>query len=730
LVVSGLYQSFHDSKKAAVSETTRRQFLRTAATGAAGTMLFGLIDRALAVQAKRTTGSIRDVKHIVVHMQENRSFDHYLGMLNGVRGFGDPRPLRLAGGRSVWAQPSTQHRDGFVLPFHGDSKTTRSFKVDGAEQSHQENLHILNRGRYDRWGHTGELHNRMLHYTAGDLPFYYALADAFTVCDAYHCSTMTQTQPNRLHLFTGCNGGGTFGGEPEMSNYGEDLTPSADMAEDRRIHPDAFGWTTYAERLQAAGVSWKVYQEYDNFGDNTMAFFPAFRSCAKDSEIYRRGRSWVAEHKQGADRTRSDGEQLVEAFRDDIANGRLPQISWIVTATDLSEHPKAEPSKGEHVTAKLIEALVDHPEVFAQTVFILNFDEAGGFYDHAPPPVPPVGDYRGHSTVSLAGETKDYTGDNVQEPGKHPIGLGIRTPAIIVSPWSRGGHVCSQLFDHTSVLRFMEKCFGVAEPNISAWRRSVCGDLTSAFDFANPGYNLPPRKLPATDDFRERVARSLAGVANAIPEVQAPTAQMPGQRSHRPLPYDLDVTILVTPERRLRVEMVNQGSVGAVFTVHDNRDLLEPWHYTLGAGDRYASEQWHDDGPLEAYDLTLRGPNGYWRRFAGSLAAASLANVLLVPRPAESKVDLLLRNDGDAPMTFEIALDAHYPTRGARTRAVRVLPNARAIDTWHLAASDDWYDLAVTLVGQPAFLRRFAGKIHTGWPGRTDPGIGPMRVTA
>ena len=276
-------------------------------------MLPNLIDRALAIPANRRTGSIRDVEHIVIHMQENRSFDHYLGMLNGVRGFGDPRPLRLPGGRSVWAQPSGQHPDGYVLPFHGDSKTTRSFKVDGADQSHQENIHIFNRGRYDRWGHTGALQNRMLHYTASDLPFYYALADAFTVCDAYHCSTMTQTYPNRMHLFTGCNGGGTVGGDPEMSNYGEDETPSADMAEDRTLRDGAYRWTTYPERLQAAGIAWKVYQEYDNFGDNLLSIFPPFRPAPRESELYRRGRSWVSEHKEGADRKRSDGEQLAAA---------------------------------------------------------------------------------------------------------------------------------------------------------------------------------------------------------------------------------------------------------------------------------------------------------------------------------------------------------------------------------------------------------------------------------
>ena len=213
----------------------RRGFLKLGlGAGAGGALAMGavpgLIERALAIAPAGQTGTLADVEHIVVHMQENRSFDHYFGMLSGVRGLGDSRPLRLPTGRSVWAQPSKEHADGYVLPFHGDSRTTRSFTVDGSEQSHQENVHILNRGRFDRWGHTGDLHKRMLYYGPADLPFYYALADAFTVCDAYHASTMTQTYPNRLHLFSGCNGGGTVGGDPEMSNYGEDETPSADMA--------------------------------------------------------------------------------------------------------------------------------------------------------------------------------------------------------------------------------------------------------------------------------------------------------------------------------------------------------------------------------------------------------------------------------------------------------------------------------------------------------------------
>lgn len=709
--------------------SSRRTFLAMTGGAAIASLYPNLIGRALAIQPARRTGTLQDIDHIVVHMQENRAFDHYFGMLNGVRGFGDPRPLRLPGGRSVWAQPSSEHPDGHVLPYHGDSTTTRSFKVDGADQSHQENMVIFNRGRYDRWGHTGELQDRMLHYAASDLPFYYALADAFTVCDAYHSSTMTQTYPNRLHLFSGCNGGGMVGGDPEMHNYGESDTPSADMSEDRPLRPDAYNWTTYAERLQNAGISWKVYQEYDNYGDNLLSVFPAFRPCPRDSELYRRGRSWVSEHKTGADRTRSDGEQLVAAFRDDIESGRLPQISWIVTAEDLSEHPKAEPAKGEHVTAGLIAALVDNPEVFARTAFILNYDEAGGFYDHMSPPVPPVGDYRGHSTVPVDGEAKLWGPDAPRTRGVHPIGLGIRVPTVIVSPWSRGGFVCSELFDHTSVLRLMERRFGVREENISHWRRSVCGDLTSAFDFADTA--LGPDGLPDTRDFQQRIARSLAGTANAIPAQQQPARQMEGRRPHRPLPYRFAAQGRVTGEERLGITIVNGGRVGATFTLHDNLDRHEPWHFTIGAGDRHTTEAWQAEAPGAEYDMTLRGPNGFWRRYAGRLGEARLvAEATLEELPADRAVTLQLENGSGRPLVFTIEMDSAYAPSGPAVRQVTVAPGVSAALPWALEASHGWYDLTVAIEGDDAFLRRFAGKIDNGAAGLTDPGIGVMRVTA
>jgi phospholipase C len=259
---------------------------------------------------------------------------------------------------------------------------------------------------------------------------------------------------------------------------------------------------------------------------------------------------------------------------------------------------------------------------------------------------------------------------------------------------------------------------------------SVCGDLTSAFDFTASARGTQLPKFPSTTDFLERIARSDAGSATGIPEAQLPTAQMPGQRPHRPLPYDIDVVAAVTAEGRLQIEMINRGSAGAVISVHDNLDLQEPRHYTIGAGDRLVSEQWHDDGPLDAYDLTLRGPNGFWRRFAGSLKPdAPRAEVAIMLHPDTGAAELIMRNGGTKPMVFTIALDEHYPTAGSRKRTVRVGAGTEAREHWFLLKSDHWFDFLVMLEGTPEFVRRFAGKIETGKPGRTDPGIGPICMT-
>jgi len=711
----------------------RRDFLRASAA-VGGTAALALVPasirKAMAIPAKKTTGTIRDVEHVVIFMQENRAFDHYFGTLNGVRGFGDPRAIRLPGGLPVWRQPSREHADGYVMPFHGDSANTRAYTVGGSEQSHQDDLTILHTGRYDRWGETGQLHNRMLYYTAHDLPFYYALASAFTVCDHYHCSTLSPTQPNRLHLFSGCNGGGKVGGDPIMTNAGEDETPTADMADDKPFN--AYTWVTYAERLQAAGISWKVYQEYDNGQDNTLAHFKNFRNIDRNSPLYRRGRSWVSEHDANpANRKRSDGKQLVQAFRNDLAAGTLPQVSWIVAPDALSEHPDYPPPPGENITAQLIEALVDHPKLFANTAFIINYDEIGGMFDHMPPPLPPVNESDGYSTVSVAGELKEYRPSAERNSGTQPIGLGMRVPAIVVSPWSRGGWVCSEVFDHTSTLLFMEARFGVKADNISDWRRAVCGDLTSAFDFENPNRDWACLTLPSPADYLERIARSKRGASLTVPALQRPTAQDARQRPARPLPYELHANGREGSDGCFVIELSNTGNTGAVFQIYDYSDRQGPWRYTIEAGKQHAASPWHKVSTAGGYDLAVHGPNGFYRHFRGKPAAPGSAVMVSAQYDAaRGAIALTLRNRGATACTLHAGQSDIYPLDPgqSRKRSYDVRPGASVRDVWTLTASDRWYDLSVTLPADGTFLYRYAGCVETGKPGMTDPAIGAMRL--
>lgn len=708
----------------------RRRFLQLAGAGVSAASLVSL-QKAMAIPARNTSGSIMDVEHVVIFMQENRAFDHYFGTFAGVRGQGDPRPLRLVDGHSVWRQPSDEHPDGYVMPYWADSKTSSAYVVGGGDQGHVEALPIVNGGRFDGWGVSRQLHNRMTYYRASDLPYYHALARNFTILDAYHCSTLTQTYPNRLHLWTGCNGGGKVDCDPVMSNYGEDETPSADMAEDRPM--DAYTWTTYAERLEKAGISWKVYQEYDNFGDNILHCFKSFRPCDTSSNLYRRGRSWVSEHKTGPDRTRSDGQQLVEAFRADIASGRLPQVSWIVTSAALSEHPSWTPVDGENICARLIEALTDHPEVFAKTAFIINYDEAGGLFDHMPPPMPPATESEGWSGVDTSGEFKDYDVHPAYTiRGRQPIGLGIRVPAMIVSPWTRGGYVCSEVFDHVSTLKFLERRFGVRETNISDWRRAVSGDLTSAFDFATPNAELASLQLPSTKDYKARLAHAAAQPSLAIPAVQTPGGQLAEQRPARALPYRLTADLIVSPDG-VAIAMNNPGDKAAVLNVHDYAPYaMAPWRYTLDKGQSHTASPWNAEN-RDLYDLVVHGPNGFYRHFAGRLRADDKPiNDPVSVTVSDDQGDLVLAlvNTGETPVSLVMAFAPAY-VRGdllPERRDLILQPGARHLQRLPVAAADHWYDVTLTRNDLPGWTRRYAGHVETGRASRTDPGIGAMVV--
>jgi phospholipase C len=448
-------QDSRDPSQAGSSRMTRRRMLKysasVAATALAATLLPPSVRRALA-QGPVRRGSLRDIKHVVLLMQENRSFDHYFGTLAGVRGFDDPNALKLPNGRSVFYQPDPQNPDGYLLPFHLDTHKTNAQKIPATNNGWKTQHDAWNHGRMDNWvpahrkadGRNGPY--TMGYYTRADIPFQFALAEAFTICDAFHCSFLGPTCPNRMFWMTGTiDPEGNHGGPVKANDV---------------VH-GGYRWTTYAERLEKAGISWKVYQQQDNFYTNVLEYFQNFMKADRHTSLHRRG---VQRGPEGQ-------------FENDARNDNLPAVSWILPTSYQCEHPDFLPADGAAFVASKIEAIAANPEVWAKTVFILNYDENDGIFDHVAPPVPPRG-------------TEHEFIDGL------PIGAGFRVPCIIVSPWTAGGWVCSDLFDHTSVLQFLEQFTGVREENISAWRRQTFGDLTSAFRFDDEKAGRPT--LPDT----------------------------------------------------------------------------------------------------------------------------------------------------------------------------------------------------------------------------------------
>jgi len=590
------------------------------------------------------TGTIRDVRHVVIFVQENRSFDHYFGTLRGVRGFADASAPVDRDGR-----PDLYQRGpgGFVLPFPGGLPCLEDVAHDWAS-GHA----AWNGGRWDRWVEAKGI-TSMACYTRAGLPFQFALADAYTVCDAYHASAISPTNPNRLYLFSGTiDPDGTAGGP----------------VTDNRESPAGFAWTTYPERLQASGISWKVYQQADNFDDNPLAWFARFRRSGPGDPLHDRGLAPVPD--------------LVAAFGADVAAGTLPQVSWIVAPADDSEHPPHAPDNGARLTWRLLRALAAAPEVAGSTVFMLTYDENGGFFDHEAPPEPPPG-------------------TPLECVGGEPIGLGVRVPMTLVSPWTRGGRVCSQVFDHTSILRFLETWTGVREPNLSPWRRKICGDLTAAFDFRHPDFTLPA--LPCPDP-----VACPQGIPPRVPAVPALPAQEPGRRPARPLPYQLDAGAAMDPDGRLRITLVNAGTQAAPVAVRGQAPCAGgPWHFTVdpggGGGGAFSPAQGR-------YDFTCYGPNGFRRRFAGGVDGGIGADSRI--DPSGLALQVRLHNASPEPVVFTLKANA-YRTDGPWIRVVP--PGETRTETFHPLAEDQgWYDLTVTADRDARFLRVLAGHLEDG----------------
>lgn len=684
-----------------MAEVNRRRFLQLAGATTAFSALSASIDRAAALPANHRSGSIEDVEHIVVLMQENRSFDHYFGTLRGVRGFGDPHPVRLDDGRSVWHQRKGDGTE--VLPFHPEADDLGMQFLEGLPHGWSDGQDAYHDAKYDRWlpakGTT-----TMAYLTREDIPFHYALADTFTVCDAYHCSFIGSTDPNRYYLWSGHTGNDGAGGGPVLGN--DEL---------------GYDWTTYPERLEAAGVSWKIYQDVGdgldaaghwgwiddayrgNYGDNSLLYFNKYRNAKLGDPLYDKART-------GTDAKR--GEGYFDRLRADVKAGKLPEISWIAAPEAFSEHSNWPSNYGAWYISQVLDALTSNPKVWAKTALFITYDENDGFFDHVVPPLPPKSAAQGRSTVDVSLDV--FEGSAKHREGFY--GLGPRVPMLVVSPWSKGGFVCSETFDHTSVIRFMERRFGVHEPNISPWRRAVCGDLTSAFDFSRT--DSRPARLPDTDAYEPPDRERHPDYRPTPPADPGMPRQERGTRPTRPLRYAPHVDGAVdTAAGKFTLAFASGPRAGAAFLVTSGNRTDGPWTYTTEAGKDIA-DTWNSAYSGGSYDLTVHGPAGFLRVFRGANEVAGPAGPEVTARHRGDDLRLTLTHTGTGTVRLRIA-NAH----DGRTRSVTVRPGATVHHTVGLARSRRWYDVTVTSETAPAFLRRFAGHVENGRPGTSDPAI-------
>ncbi len=782
----------------------RREFLKKAAMLSAGTGLINVlpasIAKAMAINPEAGSTYL-DAEHIVFLMQENRSFDHAYGTLQGVRGFNDPRAITLPNKNLVWLQPNKQNQT--FSPFHLDIKNTKITWMHSLPHSWENQTDARNNGKFDGWldaKKSGDKNYRNMPLTMGyykrqDIPFYYSLADAFTVCDQNFCSSLTGTTPNRLYFWTG--------------TIREELKPESlarvwngDCDEDTNV-----SWKTFPEHLEDHGISWKIYQneisdgmhleeEADswlgNFGDNPIEYFTQYNKMlaekfianVKDENERKRLREKA---QQMTDREKSihnrafttnegdpnyrklsalkykDGdverEVMVPAgdvfhqFREDVKSGNLPTVSWLVAPENYSDHPAAA-WYGAWYLSETLDILTQNPEVWKKTIFILTYDENDGYFDHVPPFTAPDPDDKGTGFTSANINTDvDYVKGATQQSSQQKdlrdssIGLGFRVPMVIASPWTRGGWVNSQVFDHTSSLQFLEtflsKKFNkqIRDKNITDWRRTVCGDLSSVFRPYN-GEKINNPEFVEHDPFVESIHKAKfknppsnfkALTTEEIAKANADPANSPfvpnqekGIRNSNALPYELYADGKLSADKKsfeLTLECGNkllgdkaEGSPFQVYApgIYKN----EPVHvrsYALSRTDTLKDSWALSDFEKNNYHLRVYGPNGFYREFRGN---ANDPAITVNAQYDKSSGNLVLQINCTGTQHIEITDNAYK----AKKKTLIVKGNARLpVD---VSKSFGWYDVSVKQPAAQDYEQRFAGRVETGKDSKTDPFMG------
>lgn len=847
---------------------TRRDFIKKASLLAGGAGIWNSlpasIQKALAINP--TLGSTwEDAEHVVFLMQENRSFDHCFGTMQGVRGFNDPRAITLPGKNPVWLQ--TNANGDTYTPLRLDINKTKITWMGGLPHSWTDQVDARNNGKYDKWliakKYGGKNHKdfpmTMGYYTRQDLPFYYAFADAFTVCDQHFCASLTGTTANRSFFWTG--------------KIREKPGAVATVRNSDLYYNKEALWKTFPERLEENGIPWRVYQNelsiqtelngeddslLSNFTDNNLEWFTKYnvrfhkthydflqkRIDELPSEILKLEEKvkkadknntvkfaktlkqkkeqlekykkeviiWSPEnfeklsdleknlHKKAFTTNLNDPAyhqtekikyddngterelllpkgDVLHQFREDVNNGKLPTVSWLVAPQYFSDHPSA-PWFGAWYVSEVLDILTKDPEVWKKTIFILNYDENDGYFDHIPPFVAPKPNDHNSGKVSEGIDTSDeYVALqeelnrkdlDKEEAREGPVGLGFRVPLIIASPWTRGGWVNSQVCDITSTLQFLEKFLAkktgkeIKESNISDWRRIVSGDLTSAFrpyneekiklpdfvkrdPFAKDIYNAKFKKSPT--DYKALSQSEVAGIkGNQLSQLLP--QQETGIRNSCALPYQLMAEgELMNDKKSFRItfaagnELFGVHSAGAPFSVYapgkyragnasnvKNYEAVKAWNYAVRSGDEL-TEQWAlDNFENNLYHLRVYGPNGFFREFSGSKNDPEISIQFAYERMKNNasqlsgNIFLSLKNlNKEIAYTLEIS-DATYK-RGIQTIVLQKGEFAKT-QMYDLSGSFNWYDMVINLKGNLSFERRYSGRVETGKHGKTDPFMG------
>jgi len=700
----------------------------SATAGLAASIWEPLLKKALAVEAHNATRSINDVQHIVILMQENRSFDHYFGAMKGVRGFGDRFPVPLESGERAFHQSDGEK---IIPPFRADGKTANAAFISGTPHNFPDTQAAWNQGKYGFWP-LFKTPNSMAYYTREELPFQYAMAEYFTICDAYYCSVATGTDPNRIVFWSGSVN------DPEKRAAGINCTDAdsepvnlrcwikGEMPEPGYSYQgSAFNWPTIPDVLQEAGISWRIYQDPNDNWTGAMhgcLAFESFRNAQPGSPIYENGmRHWS-----------------LEDLAKDVKNNTLPQVSWILPSQSNSEHPGApsSPYRASNFTHEVLSAITSNPEVWSKTVFFLTFDENDGLFDHLPAPAVPSynldNTLAGKSTLDIAGMYFDNDKDNLEDTladrvyidkrdtisGKlRPWGMGPRVPMYILSPWSKGGWVDSAVADHTSVGQFIEKRFGITIPAISPWHRAVSSDLTAAFDFITPNDPNPP-VMPDTSRFEQIDAASKKLPKAIAPAQPSKLYQEKGTRLSRALPYRLHCTLEYRKDdKQVQLVFENKGDKGAVYHVYNMKRLdMIPRRYTVEAA-KSLKDEWDVMETDGAYDLEVYGPNGYFHKFTGNIRNAE-PEIKLQYDHARGGMTVLLENNSSEPLYVEMEANAYaYPKPGT----IFLTSGKKLSMPVDLEKSSNWYDF--TVKSKSDFLHRFAGRVETGRPGISDPAM-------